>query len=290
MMRIYSSNSRNNNVSVESKSEDEIATICTEMEEDSTIKSLKRYERSKEMARKNDPPSFPPLDSRSGWLEGLGSNGSFVSGIFSGCGRRFNEDVLRAVFRRNCFFVAPRTWQRPCPKVRIRIPPVGMEFTFDVNKKEKEIVSIPSNDSRVFISAGFCGPSRIGPVRRFTSKIKFLAFVDPMYGIDRGDVESRNSNSKVATLEKYIYIRRGIVRNHGRCRIASGAIDRRAIRVDGTISFLICKNRAAVKDRANNGYAWNLLGRRSESDLSLRSSRNARETRDSGGGRSIDLT
>lgn len=152
-------NSENNNVSVES-TEDEIATICTDIE-DSTIKSLKPWNEAK---KSHGRTCSPPLDSRSEWLEGLGSNGSFVSGIFSGCGRRFNEDVLGAVFRRNCFFVAPRTWQRPCPKVRIRIPPVGMEFTFDVNKMRKEMVSIPCNDSRVFISAGFCGPSRIiGP-------------------------------------------------------------------------------------------------------------------------------
>lgn len=141
---------------------DKIRTIRTQMK-DIAIKSLSLV-RTKRRNGREKPISIPfPRFS----FEGLGSNGSFVSRIFSGCGRRFNEDVLRAVFRRNCFFVAPRTWQRP--KLRIRIPPVGMEFTFDVNKKEKWF-SIPSNDSRVFISAGFCGPSRLGAVRRFIER------------------------------------------------------------------------------------------------------------------------
>lgn len=234
--------------------------------EDTTIKSLKGYEGSKEIARETTHRPFPPLDSRSGWLEGLGSNGSFVSRIFSGCGRRFNEDVLRAVFRRNCFFVAPRTWQRPCPKVRIRTPPVGMEFTFDVNKKKKkETFSIPCNDSRVFISAGFCGPSRFGPVRRVKSNSSRPLI---RHGIDRGDVDNVEKLKFESRYVGKIYIDIYSLRNrHGGITDDVAMIARIGARFEWIGIVSPVKIVEGVKDRAHNDYAWNLLDRKASLEM-----------------------
>lgn len=238
--------------------------------EDTTIKSLKGYEGSKEIARETTHRPFPPLDSRSGWLEGLGSNGSFVSRIFSGCGRRFNEDVLRAVFRRNCFFVAPRTWQRPCPKVRIRTPPVGMEFTFDVNKKKKkETFSIPCNDSRVFISAGFCGPSRFGPVRRVKSNSSRPLI---RHGIDRGDVDNVEKLKFESRYVGKIYIDIYSLRNrHGGITDDVAMIARIGARFEYRF---ICENRG----RGERSRAQWLRVKSPRSESLSRDVRNARET------------
>lgn len=141
-----------------------------------------------------------------------------------------------------------------------------MEFTFDVNKKKKkETFSIPCNDSRVFISAGFCGPSRFGPVRRVKSNSSRPLI---RHGIDRGDVDNVEKLKFESRYVGKIYIDIYSLRNrHGGITDDVAMIARIGARFEWIGIVSPVKIVEGVKDRAHNGYGWNLLDRKASLEM-----------------------